>query len=246
MTPATAPPRTPLPDLTRVSRGQSPRGHRLRALQDLLEAERGHPEGNGGPPGDAEREVVESPRETVEIDWDISRREARAELDRAGLLTARHDEIDQLDPWGEHEGREISSREFARDRTGSIVVGGLLRQVPEEWRVVAWRNAIYRHSDLPALARHVLAVLASRMQPDGSRAYPSRRRIGREAGVTPKTAAKYLGIAKDRNWLRVVRCRRADGAPQSSLYVPGVPESAGIRWRPPKRGRKCGSWEAGE
>lgn len=91
-----------------------------------------------------------------------------------------------------------------------------------------WLYAIQRESDLSKTARGVAAALFARMDADGSNCYPSYALIGREAGVSRKTAQRAVKELETCGWIEIrlrggMRVETDSGDKFTNLFVPKIP-----------------------
>ena len=85
-----------------------------------------------------------------------------------------------------------------------------------------WRDA-FVSSDLPALTKLVLFVIAHHMRPDGTGSWPSQRLIANEASMSVQSANKFIRLAEGRGYLE-----RSDGRVRGQSwrhhsYFPAIP-----------------------
>jgi DNA-binding MarR family transcriptional regulator len=72
-----------------------------------------------------------------------------------------------------------------------------------------WQRSIL-NSDLLPTTRHVLLTLSIYMDPSGTNAWPSIRRLGKDMGRSKGTVSKHILIAESRGFLKVHRNSRGE------------------------------------
>ncbi len=88
-----------------------------------------------------------------------------------------------------------------------------------------WERAL-RQSGLPPSTRLVLLALASYMDTDGTRAFPSQLTLARDTGLSDRTVRGHLARAIAEGWLVCIARghRRGDGTTRSNSYAAKIPD----------------------
>lgn len=87
-----------------------------------------------------------------------------------------------------------------------------------------WIETVREHEDLPTSAKAVLLILASYAAPDGSRCFPSQKRLAKNSGLTERSVRKQLKLAEKLGLLSISKVPKA-GGPNSNLYGLRIPKS---------------------
>lgn len=86
-----------------------------------------------------------------------------------------------------------------------------------------WIEAVREHEGLPTSAKAVLLILASYAAPDGSRCFPSQKRLAKNSGLTERSVRRQLIRAQELGML-IISKRPQSGGPNSNLYGLRIPD----------------------
>lgn len=87
-----------------------------------------------------------------------------------------------------------------------------------------WIETVREHEDLPTSAKAVLLILASYAAPDGSRCFPSQKRLAKNSGLTERSVRKQLKLAEKLGLLVISKAPKS-GGPNSNQYRLRIPKS---------------------